>query len=264
MLQRVRRGLSAPGGNNGFNGVSVVASATAHVKGAWAELIASTDQPGETILVFLDGPYGGSASQVDALLDVGFGPAGAEQVVVSNLNSGNWNSANQYVIPLRVPKGTRIALRHQSNVGSKSVAFSVNVIAGVGESPQSWVTYGANTTNSQGVLLPAVTTAKVKTAWTELVASTTAVSNWVSLTPGLPTTNSPGTPWTFDIGVGAAGAERLVVENYRYNITSTELVRGSMVPFPVAIPAGQRLSVRYTTDTTTATHTPTVCVHTAA
>lgn len=141
-------------------GVTVTASSTAHTKGNWAQLIASTSAPayGITVQVLA---CAASNTATSSLLDIGVGPAGSEQVIIPNLGAGYKldegvsNSPEVWFFPLYVPEGVRLAARMQSQVASRTAVVRILLHhrpVGLGGFVGTRVTtYGANTSTSQGV-----------------------------------------------------------------------------------------------------------------
>lgn len=85
--------------------------------------------------------------------------------------------------------------------------------------------------------------ANTKGAYTQVVASTPFASSRVYLTP-----EYHSAAWRFvlvDVATGAAGAETVLVPNLVFvSNANNDVVRPELVRFPVAIPAGTRVTVR--------------------
>lgn len=97
-------------------------------------------------------------------------------------------------------------------------------------------TNGTQTTNG--------TPAGTYGAWVQLTASTDfpAVGFWYG-----PVTNDALSDYAVDIGIGAASAEKTIVQKLFFNCAGAANVGGSQVYIPIAIPAGSRVSVRIST-----------------
>jgi hypothetical protein len=141
-------------------GALVTAHATIHTKGSYAELIASTthDAVGFWLLAH--------ATQVTAtatplLLDIAIGAAASEVVIVPDLQAGwKWSMASSVLssvyLPVRIPKGSRIAARCQALI----TADTVRVIVALDEGPANGAfpgfagcdVYGLDAANSRGTL----------------------------------------------------------------------------------------------------------------
>jgi hypothetical protein len=90
--------------------------ATANTKGAWVELVASTLYDVRAITLSYGTDNTGSTNA--ALMDLGVGASGSEQVVISNMSGPNTafgagNCLGLYNLP--IPAGSRIAVRMQSS-----------------------------------------------------------------------------------------------------------------------------------------------------
>jgi len=110
-------------------GTAVTPNATAHTKGAYAQLTASTAADYAGFIMAVD--EGGSTTDhpVDQLWDIAIGTQGSEVVILPNfymLNSGisgfyigGQNPTATPFLPIRIPAGTRIAARMQTGQASK-------------------------------------------------------------------------------------------------------------------------------------------------
>jgi hypothetical protein len=235
-------------------GANATSSASANTKGSWTQAIASTAAETHFIQV-----HGSAVSAgVGALLDVGVGGAGAEVVVVSNLLIGASARANggsatgiaaQYNIPIRIPKGSRIAFRNQATTGSTlSRNFASLFSAPVGEhpsTPSGVVTLGVDTATSRGVAVTADNT------WVEVVSSTTVPFAGVipMLQPNDTTTLNSAEELV--VGIGASGSE-VAIGAVTFACTAGGLLLGAAcLPIWHHIPAGSRIAVRSPNATTT-------------
>jgi len=245
------------------NGTVVNASASANTKGAWTELIASTGFAYAGFQLFANT----DTNNEDFLIDIAIGAAASEKIVADNIFSGTYraHAAVMLQIPVGIPAGSRISARVQSNVGSATC-----VISGIGYAvgfaspligPHSrMISMGAATASTTGVDVNAGATANTKGAWSELVASTSA--DFASLVVSMGS-NKNGVPaialFLFDIGVGAAGSEKVIVPNFcittRYVAfeTVSTIFQSAQGPFPCSVPAGSRLAMRSQSTTNDAT-----------
>lgn len=238
------------GANVAYNlgNVTATASATPHTKGAWIELVASTAEDCHRVMVTIGATFsGGVASPV--LLDIGVGAAGAETVVLADYAIGY----NQYGlgtdVPCYIPSGSRVAARIQSAIISKTVTvgfgFAKNATTLSVNPSASWQAFGIVSASSRGTTV--IPGANVKGSWTQITADSGTAKKWLYLAiqgnnnSGMQTAN-----YLLDIGVGAAGSETAIVNNFRFSTSTSEvvsytsLVRG----FFLDIPANSRLSVR--------------------
>lgn len=145
----------------GGEGTTVTASGTAHTKGDWAELIASTSGPAYGITIMIWGVQTAASTNNRTLVDIGIGAASSEQVLIENLLAGGsavWGGVNKdpgvYHFPIYIPEGARLAARSQSVTASRTCTVML-ILHGRPSGPDGWygsrvTTYGANTSNSTG------------------------------------------------------------------------------------------------------------------
>lgn len=107
----------------GSRGTVLTAPGSINTKGAWTQIIASTVEGFEGLLVSVDG--GGATSQAgsSALLDIGMGASGSERVIIPDLLlasgagvTSSWMISPHGAYPVRVPTGVRLAARYQASV----------------------------------------------------------------------------------------------------------------------------------------------------
>jgi hypothetical protein len=225
---------------------------TAHVKGAWSELIASTDAAARWLVV--DVQTGSNASDSAALLDIGTGAAGSETVRIADMGAGQIAAvvasagAIKYLFPMSIPSGTRIAARIQFGTLNGAVARTGNMSAGVytddrlAALPTTLDTMGADTANSRGTTLTNANT------YYELTSSTTQdYQALVATVTAAGATNRSNTSMKFTVGKGASGAE-VELFSFEYRETNTESMFPAEAQIPALytghIPAGTRLSVK--------------------
>lgn len=227
----------------GSSGTSVAAG-TANVKGSWVQMTASTEFAGTALMFIANFP---SAS---CLADIGIGAAGSERIIVPDiLNSAVFQSPPLYSFPVAIPTGARIAVRVASTSAGASCSTTVYVLSGgfsrsVGHSRID--AYGVDTTDSGGTSIDPGATINTKGAWVQITASTVATHKALAMSLGnQANTVATATPWLFDIGVGGAGSEQIVLPNFRLQANAAEVLAPSFTQFfPVDIPEGTRLAVR--------------------
>jgi len=231
---------------------------TSHAKGAWTEMVSSL----ATAVRSLDIVMLGAGTGTWYLMDVGIGAAGAEVVILPNLQMQTFNDFGNesriYRFPYRLAAGTRVAMRGQcSNAAVQAIraAILANTL-GHGEGHQGVqrvVAYGHNLTNTQGIQVDPGGTVNTKGAWTQVVAATTYPIRRLALAV-VPPTNVVFCSWAVDIGVGAAGAEVVAVPDVPFHAADIGKSIGPCVEhFELGIPAGQRLSLRAQCDSNNAT-----------
>lgn len=233
---------------------TATASGTPHAEGAWTEVIASTAQDNGAIELFLLGNTAGSGADTSILVDVGVGGAGSEVVVIPDVQAG-WRTSSfdrrpaLGIFPLRIPRGSRVAVRCQALIASDTADIGVRLFPlNMGRMPPSILrSIGVDSANSRGTVLSAAPGGSTKGAWTELVASVSSplVGVVISAGGGGDTTMASASG-VLDIGVGASGAESVIVADVPFGMLSSETMSlyDSGV-FAVDIPAGARISARY-------------------
>lgn len=228
------------------DGISVTPSATAHTKGSWTELVASTSSAVDFVILGFRGPT------VSYLVDIGTGGAGSETVLISNLLvlCRDFVHVNQIPLPVEIPTGTRVAARCQARLASQAaIKVGLTMLHGgsaVGTAVQS---YGANTADSGGTQVDSGGAANTKGSWSELTASTTATTKALMVAVAKPDfhTNQGSTPlWRVDIGTGAAASESVLIPDLFFSADTTlDMPMCPYVgPLPVEVASGTRLAAR--------------------
>lgn len=231
------------------NGIAVSSGATPNTKTSWVEAISSTAYDTSWLLVTL----GAGNIGLRFLLDVGVGAAGSETLLVPDLFYSLVTSASPpnawYLLPLAIPRGTRIALRGQSSTASGAVVAMVHAIAGPIIGPSGLRRVEACGIAAGASALTAIdpgAAANTDSAWVELVAATAFAYRWLMVGFG----HSAGvvaasTRWLVDIGVGAAGSEtELVPDLFVHGHTGTDTPAPISLCFPASVAAGTRISAR--------------------
>ena len=90
--------------------------------------------------------------------------------------------------------------------------------------------------SSDAIALTVAGAVNTKSAWTELIASTPFDSFGIVVQGGMVNIGS------FDIGVGAAGYEQIIISDFYQGF---RLSGSKTMYFPIAIPAGSRIAARY-------------------
>lgn len=243
----------------------VTASATIHTKGAWVELIASTSLPVSELVLYSTGALFVAGSDTSSLFDIGIGAAGVEVVVVSDVLMGGVSpSMWSWRLPVGIAQGSRVAIRMQSAVASKTIEAQMYAIGGGFVPPDSGgsaVTWGAVPAASSGTLLATPGAVNTKAAWTVLSAATTASARYALVT-AQPVTGITVTLAThlIDIGIGAAGVEQVIIPNISAEVDANERIQYAPLCFPVSIPAGTRLVARQQSNSIVTTGVPRVAV----
>lgn len=234
---------------------TVTANSSAHTKGAWTELIASTSSAVDCLEISVQG-VSSSAVNTATLLDIGTGSAGSETAIVNNVAIGGAAAFittpgydYRFSVPVYVPSGTRIAVRIQSIItGGKTAQIAIRLASGPNPSGTSstTTTLGTSTTTSDGTALPA------GTAWTQFVASTTGPYASLSIVPSVSNTVIGTAFRAIELGTGSAASE-VTTGRCDFTTSSSEaigLIAGGLII--KALAAESRLAVRYTTGATAA------------
>ena len=230
--------------------VTATASGTIHTWGSWAQVIASTSSDLAGLTFAIDG-VGLSATDTSMLLRVGLGAAGAEVELCRFAIGGAFiitgvglTGGLVVSLPVFIPMGTRIAVSNQALIASdtcRMAVFGHPHTAGMTRPPSRLVSIGTAAATSSGVALAAANT------WYEATATTSEPFRAIAAVPSLSgsTTVSDVGNTTWDVGVGASGAE-VVVASGSARPVDTEQICTSGPPILAAthIPAGSRLAVR--------------------
>jgi hypothetical protein len=228
----------------------VTADVSTHTKGAWVEMIASTSAEANIILLSIINFTSNIGTQ--SLADIGVGPAGSEVVVVANANAGQLGlsagttaGAAGYrpdqLFPVNIPAGSRVAVRIQSAVTSRTADVSICLLDVQPKNPSSLVTIGADTSLSRGTNLPTNDT------YVELVASTTQTFRGVVMVPLSAGTGVAGERSIYTLGIGASGSEvELGTMEVASNAAEITALFWAQMPFVYYgnIPTGSRLAVK--------------------
>lgn len=233
------------------DGILVTGAAATNTKGAWVEIIRSTSF--DAGLMMFEIRCGTTGLAGDCMYDIGVGPAGSEQVLIPNVYLSRTTTSaviGAWQFPVSLPAGTRIAARAQSSTASNPSALTLRVMASAfqSEEPRGAIySFGANTATTAGTPIDAGAVANTKGAWAEVVRATPSPIGAISLSVG----NNKDVarvfaPFQVDIGIGAAGAEQVVIPDLVFSAEpGDDLIFPSTTwPMPVAIPAGTRIAAR--------------------
>lgn len=255
-------------------GTAHTASATTHTKGSWKQL--GADLTDEIVGFWLNIAADVSPSTTDnrALLDIGVDLAGGTSftAVVQNLNvygAGLWSGTGgtgpkMLYIPLRLPAGAAIAVRHQAALASDAMRTAIVGYQKAQAPWQQWAadtcdTYGADTAASEGTAISAANQGATgaEGTWVQITAATLREHRALLLTLGIDTadTNTIARGFACDIGYDIGGGSNYVplVENLQFVVNSIESIIGPFPPAPIecTIPAGSSLAVRASCSGTT-------------
>lgn len=227
--------------------VAVATNASAHTKGGWGEILASTPADADVVRLVVWG--GGASGAINSILfDLGVGAAGSEVALVQNIASFSYNSAygaNMIEIPVRIAAGSRLSIRWQSgraSAGNLSVGVWLGVYADGGVSSSEVDTIGANTAATTGVAL-----GSTNNAWVQVTASTSRAYRAIVVCPTSNDSTMEASQATFDLGIGPPGSEVAYSTGVVYETNTAErpgMWAGGSTCVPVEVPAGSRLAVR--------------------
>lgn len=237
-------------------GTTVAAAGSTNTKGAFVQLIASTNFEVYGLWVACLGPNVEGADN-RMLLDIAKGPAGSEIIIVPNILSGHkstaWHNPLGYY-PLLIPAGTRISARAQAAVASRSQQIAVWLFgtpADISNPPavaNSIQAVGADTSDSGGTnMTPGVSGAEG--AWASLgtvISDAKGVILIASLGGDVAVTSGG---WTVDLGVGPTSSEVAVFTDfYMRNVAGGDYVSPIQPTvqalYGLDLPAGTQLNVR--------------------
>ncbi len=102
---------------------------------------------------------------------------------------------------------------------------------------------------TQGTLVNASASANTKGSWVQITAATTADCNLFSFSTLV---NASNRNFSVDIGVGAAGSEKVIINDMLFSENSNN-DNGLIYQFPIHIPSGTAISARSQVSDTSAT-----------
>lgn len=231
-------------------GTTVTTSASAHTKGSWTELIASTLFDANWALIAIGSNTSGAGGQL--LVDIGIGSS-TEQPLFPNLfyhvpPTGTNNGLAYYLFPCFIPRGSRLSARSQSSFAASITSEVVvylfhNHLLG-GNPGGGCRDYGGIAT-SRGVNVDPGTTPNADSGWVEVTAATEFDHNWICVAGQFGDRSlSAATRWLLDIGVGAATEQEFISDLIFSADTTRDMPLVGNVCFPCFIPKGTRLTAR--------------------
>lgn len=232
----------------GYNtgSVTITASATAHTKGSWSQIISSTTAQ-TTMIVFAVTSVNVSTADSATLLDIGVGASGSETVIVPNIAIGGASTA-VFRIPVKVASGSRIAARIQGVRASQTATINARDFQCVNAGdasliPTSVDVLGASTATSTGTAMSGASG-----TWVEIVSSTSQPYIAFVIAPSTSDTDTASQgDAVYEIGVGAAGSEvRFGEINFAFGASENFSVPPLRVnTFGREVPSGSRLAIRH-------------------
>lgn len=246
-LQQMSRVEFTPDVANPFTGKLVTAGVTPHLMGPY---VAFNNAPMDCAGILLH--FRNHSSTSDYLVDVAFGAAGSEVVVIESLyvTCGSSSKGRSFYFPLYVPANTRVSVRNQNASGSATLAANITYL---GESfqgspsVQRIITYGADRTTSSGTA-QAAPTANAWGAYTVItkVGGTIDEHNWIMAVVGdQDLTTRTAQSHVLDTAIGASGSERRLLPPFFFFASSTALQMQYFPGWWMNIARGSVLSCRY-------------------
>lgn len=242
-------------------GVTLTANASANTKAtSFTTLIAAMAYRTSWLMLTI----GDANSGASYLIDIAIGAAASEVVFFADIlyhqvQTTSVVGGTVLILPFPLPEGARLSARCQSSVGGATIKVTAHLIASPIDAPPPLgviETVGAVTASTRGTLLndPGATPHTDGT-WTQIVAATTHAWRWLVAVMANPSdTAYAGVKSDLvDLAVGAAAAEvEFFGDLWSYGNASTDAVLTQAFCFPVAIPAGTRISARHRCSTGTA------------
>jgi hypothetical protein len=201
--------------------VMVTASSSAHTKGAYAQLIASTSSNASYIVIQCD--CAAVATDTSTLLDIATGASGSETVLIGDVAIGAAEDTTTrapfaFGVPIQIPAGTRLSARIQSLVTGGKTGLIVVRTYESGDyaiAPTSVDVIGTSTANSTGTAMSGSSG-----TWTEIIASTSRAYRAVAIVPSSSSNDISTLVATFTLGTGSSGSEvaqGAIVAHYTIN-----------------------------------------------
>lgn len=239
-------------GQSAGAGTTVTGSATANTKGSYTT-IGTSGFDYDGCWLYITNKMSGTVARYRVDLAVNNG--GSDQIIVADMFYDGSTGGAYYsgagptspFIPVRIFKGATVKARCQATAASGTVDVSLQGVQGgatmigpgrglVNDTPFT------NTDPTNGIVVSGTT----QTAWTQIVASTTARYRALYVMAGAAggTVNLMAT--RLDIGWGSSGNERTLfsLDTWEYGNTSIGLLGGALGPYPCNFAVGTRLALR--------------------
>jgi len=227
--------------------VTLTASSTAHTKGSWSQLIASTSANASYIIIDA-GDVNTSGANTATLLDIGTGASGSETTLIGNVAIGSATRTAPrapfaFGVPIQIPSGVRLSARIQSVVTSKTATIRIFTfdLGDYAAAPTSVDVIGTDTATSAGTAMSGASG-----TWTQVIASTTRSYRAVVAVPSASDTVVAGITIQFTVGRGAAGSETEIGRVFG-QFSDIETAGMGVLPtlIPASVASGTRLAVRH-------------------
>ncbi|MGH2359055.1 MAG: hypothetical protein ACRDGM_00710 [bacterium] len=234
---------------------TAITSGAANTKGSWAQIIASTAEHYQALLVTIKGAH---AVLDRGIMDIGIGASTAEQVLVPDLRWLQGSTVirafiHSYFIPIGIASGTRVSARSASPTASYVSHVRVTGIpASMQFDPAFYQIdhYGIVTADSGATQIDCGATANTKGAYAVITASSTRQIKmfYVIITAANTTTPAAGADALIDVSIGAAAAEQVLAPDLPHCWSTDATIHHSRTsiygPFYADIPSGTRIAAR--------------------
>lgn len=228
--------------------MTTLTGGAANTKGSWVQLIASTDIRSTLLWLIPDSAVvATTATRCNIALDIGIGAASSEIVVISNYLGFSCKvneNGDPCMIPLVIPKGSRVAARIAGTVASETMRLGVIVVGG-GPHPFP----AGPRCETLGVTLTLGTTvtagsANTKGSWVSIGSPTTRSWQWILPAFALVDTSANTADYLFDIGVQIGGTDYVLIPDIAIQTTTAEAMSQPRLIFPCSLPPGSQLRAR--------------------
>lgn len=229
--------------------IEVFSNATANIKGAWKQIISATTYDIEGF--YLNGVT--DSPDNTFLIDIGIGAAAAETVLIPDVLQTTFEAAGVFV-PVRIPTGTRLSVRVQSDSPTASTWVQLIPIKSNFRTNYALARAQAsvNSTGATwGIVVDSSASNNTKGSWTQLCSSTNfQVSKlYVKFMSYIGYPTEATVYHLVDIGIGAAASESVLIPDV--HILTRNYTQANHFPylvFDVDLPAGTRISARCQAD----------------
>lgn len=240
-------------------GTTLTTAASADTYGSWSQLSSAIAYTWEYLTLHLFA----NNSQQRYTVDIGIGAASSEWVLAQNLpfygEQTTYAAGSNWHLPLHVPKGSRVSMRARSGSGSADTlaAYITGYTRGPTEAPgYARMKALQSTTTCFGVSVDP-TAQNSKTSWVQVNSSTSELYRALMVLPGNMGDIDKTTTVTqlFDIGLGGAGSETMIVQELPLQHSSLGIEHASnqgLPCVPMLIPPSSRLAVRVQSNLATA------------
>jgi hypothetical protein len=227
---------------------TITPSGTTLTKTAWTQALSAAAVTADiTLLNMIVANSSSGYADASVVFDIGIGAAGSEAVVAADVPVGSLN-ASPLPIPVRIPAGTRVAVRVSCVRTSGGIQLypgaAASRAAALGQTPTSLDVLGNNPASATGTAMTGASG-----TWTQIVASTAKDYQSLWPIPSLTTGTNNGDLVTYSVGIGAAGSEVVVGQfGIQHNAAQKSCVvwgGNALSAVSGPVPAGSRVAIRH-------------------